>query len=155
MTHRDMERYFMSKPEAVALVIEAGAIARGGEVFCLDMGDPVRIEDLARTMIRQSGKNIELVFSGVRPGEKLAELLWEDNEVPTATSHPRIRSARLDRPHGSETQRIVNVLARLVETRNEEGLRSYLIEKLCAATPKVTPELTQLSLAKARAAAGW
>ncbi len=103
ITHRDVTRYFMTIPEAAQLVIQAGGMARGGEVFVLDMGSPVRIQDLAETMIRLSGLSvrdeatpdgdIEIVEVGLRPGEKLyEELLIGDN--PAETMHPRIMQAR-------------------------------------------------------------
>jgi FlaA1/EpsC-like NDP-sugar epimerase len=103
ITHPDIVRYFMLIPEAAQLVIQAGAMARGGEVFVLDMGEPVRIADLARSMIRLSGLTektpelpsgeIEIKSVGLRPGEKLfEELLIGDNVTPSG--HPRIMSAR-------------------------------------------------------------
>ncbi len=103
ITHPDIIRYFMLIPEAAQLVIQAGAMAKGGEVFVLDMGEPVRIADLARSMIRLSGLtertadnphgDIEIKAVGLRPGEKLfEELLIGDNVVPSG--HPRIMSAR-------------------------------------------------------------
>jgi len=103
ITHPDIIRYFMLIPEAAQLVIQAGAMARGGEVFVLDMGEPVRIADLARSMIRLSGLtektkenpdgDIEIRSVGLRPGEKLfEELLIGDNVVPSG--HPRIMCAR-------------------------------------------------------------
>jgi UDP-N-acetylglucosamine 4,6-dehydratase len=99
VTHRDMIRYFMSIPEAAALVIQAGAMATGGDVFVLDMGEPVKIDDLARSMIRLMGQevrdeehpegNIAISYTGLRPGEKLyEELLLGENARPT--EHPRI-----------------------------------------------------------------
>jgi FlaA1/EpsC-like NDP-sugar epimerase len=106
VTHVDMVRYFISIPEAAALVIQAGAMAHGSEIFALDMGDPVRIVDLARMMIQLSGRQmsdgelahdgIEIVFTGLRPGEKLAEELHSSGKT-TATAHPRI--VRIDEPH--------------------------------------------------------
>lgn len=103
VTHPEVTRYFMTIPEAVQLVIQAGAMARGGEVFVLDMGEPVRIIDLARRMIDLAGLStrsptnpsgdIEIQFTGLRPGEKLyEELLIGDN--PLSTAHPRIMRAR-------------------------------------------------------------
>ncbi len=103
LTHREITRYFMTIPEASQLVIQASAMAKGGEVFVLDMGQPVRIADLARSMIRLSGLSvrdadnpdgdIEVVETGLRPGEKLyEELLIGDNPEPT--NHPRIMRAR-------------------------------------------------------------
>jgi FlaA1/EpsC-like NDP-sugar epimerase len=94
VTHPDMERYFMTIPEAVTLVIQAGAIAVGGEVFILDMGNPVRILDLAKDMIKLSGyvpdEDIKIVYTGIRPGEKLFEELLTKSEGATATRHDKI-----------------------------------------------------------------
>jgi FlaA1/EpsC-like NDP-sugar epimerase len=99
VTHQDVIRYFMSIPEAAGLVIQAGALATGGEVFVLEMGEPVRIDDLARTMIRLSGLDVKdehnpdgdiaIVYTGLRPGEKLYEELLL-SESATGTEHPRI-----------------------------------------------------------------
>ncbi|MCW8904565.1 polysaccharide biosynthesis protein, partial [Sedimenticola sp.] len=102
LTHADITRYFMTIPEAAQLVIQAGAMAKGGDVFVLDMGQPVKILDLARRMVELSGLtvqddanpdgDIEIRITGLRPGEKLyEELLIGDN--PEATSHPRIMKA--------------------------------------------------------------
>jgi FlaA1/EpsC-like NDP-sugar epimerase len=98
ITHREMRRYFMTIPEAVQLVLQAGAQGRGGEVFVLDMGDPVRIADLAEDLVRLSGlelgSDIEIVYTGVRPGEKLYEELFFGPKDATPTSHPKILRAR-------------------------------------------------------------
>lgn len=98
LTHPDVTRYFMSIPEAVRLVMQAGAMAVGGEVFLLDMGDPVRIYDLALQMIRLSGlepgRDIEIEITGLRPGEKLYEELLIDSEKARPTQHPKIFSAQ-------------------------------------------------------------
>jgi FlaA1/EpsC-like NDP-sugar epimerase len=97
VTHPEMVRYFMTIPEASQLVIQAGAMGRGGEIFVLDMGEPVKIVDLARDMIRLSGlelnKDIDIQFVGQRPGEKLFEELNCDDEQHRPTSHPKIRVA--------------------------------------------------------------
>jgi len=94
VTHPEMERYFMTIPEAVQLIIQAGAIGESGDVFVLDMGPPVKIVDLAHNMIRLSGKeperDIGIEFIGVRPGEKLHEELWGADEEAVPTSHPKI-----------------------------------------------------------------
>lgn len=94
VTHPDMVRYFMTIPEAVQLVIQAGALAQGGEIFILDMGKPVRIADLAADLIRLSGlepgQDIKIIYTGVRPGEKLFEEILTDEEGTTATRHNRI-----------------------------------------------------------------
>jgi FlaA1/EpsC-like NDP-sugar epimerase len=94
VTHPEMTRFFMTIPEAASLVIQAGAIGGEGHVFVLDMGEPVRIVELAEQMIRLSGKNVEEVgidFVGVRPGEKLHEELWGNAERVSPTPHPKIR----------------------------------------------------------------
>jgi FlaA1/EpsC-like NDP-sugar epimerase len=94
VTHPEMTRFFMTIPEAASLVIQAGAIGGEGDVFVLDMGDPVKIVDLAEQMIRLSGKDADAVgieFVGARPGEKLHEELWGAGETVVATPHPKIR----------------------------------------------------------------
>lgn len=94
VTHPEMQRYFMTIPEAVQLVIQAGAMAQGGEIFVLDMGEMVKIDDLARDLIRLAGyepdKDIEIVYNGIRPGEKLYEELFTDREEMDSTKHERI-----------------------------------------------------------------
>jgi FlaA1/EpsC-like NDP-sugar epimerase len=98
VTNPEMTRYFMTTPEAVSLVIQAGAIGGRGEIFVLDMGEPVKILDLAHNMIRLSGKEpdreIPIEFIGARAGEKLHEELWGENELITDTKHPKIKRAR-------------------------------------------------------------
>ncbi len=102
VTHPDIVRYFMTIPEAAQLVLQAGSLGQGGDVFVLDMGEPVKIADLARKMIRLSGYevkdeanpdgDIELIYTGLRPGEKLYEELLIGDNV-TGTQHPRIMRA--------------------------------------------------------------
>jgi FlaA1/EpsC-like NDP-sugar epimerase len=97
VTHPDMTRYFMTIPEAVALVIQAAAIGGQGRIYVLDMGEPVKIVELARNMIRLSGRepdaDVAIEFIGARPGEKLQEVLWGDGETVTATEHPKVLRA--------------------------------------------------------------
>jgi len=97
VTHPEMVRYFMSIPEASQLVLQAGCMGLGGEVFVLDMGEPVKIVDLARDMIRLSElseNEIRIVYTGLRPGEKLFEELLADDEHTRATPHPKLRIAK-------------------------------------------------------------
>jgi FlaA1/EpsC-like NDP-sugar epimerase len=99
VTHPEMTRFFMTIPEAVSLIVQAGAIGGRGQVYVLDMGEPVKILDVARNMVRLSGKapdkDIQITFVGVRPGEKLHEELWTEGETVGPTSHPKIlRAAR-------------------------------------------------------------
>lgn len=99
VTHPDITRYFMTIPEAARLVVQAAAIGQSGQVFVLDMGEPVRIVDLARDMIRLSGHSLEqvrIVYSGLRPGEKLYEELLADSDATVPTSIRRLNIARLD-----------------------------------------------------------
>ena len=90
VTDREVTRYFMTIPEAVQLVIQAGAIGQSGEVLVLDMGDPVRIFDVARRLVAQSRKEVRIVFTGLRPGEKLHEELFGDGELDVRPRHPLI-----------------------------------------------------------------
>lgn len=99
VTHPDVTRFFMTIPEACELVLQAGAIGSGGEVLVLDMGEPVRIVDVAKRLIEESGARIKIEFTGLRPGEKLHEILFSDGECGVPSAHPfisKVPVARLD-----------------------------------------------------------
>jgi len=103
VTHPQIERYFMSIPEAAQLVLQAGQMGKGSEIYVLDMGEPVKIADLARQMIQLSGlseADIRIEFTGLRPGEKLYEEPLADAEKTLATPHPKLRIARVHAPQG-------------------------------------------------------
>lgn len=114
ITHPDIIRYFMTIPEACRLVLEASAMGDGGEVFVFDMGQPVRIADLARQMIRLSGLEVEddiqIKVTGLRPGEKLYEELLSNNELTLPTHHPKIMIAKVVAPNHSFMEETLQVL---------------------------------------------
>jgi FlaA1/EpsC-like NDP-sugar epimerase len=118
VTHPEMTRFFMTIPEAASLVIQSGAIGGEGHVFVLDMGEPVKIVELAEQMIRLSGKDpaeIGIAFVGTRPGEKLHEELWGENEKVVATAHPKIRRVSGPVVDAAWLQDELGELERLVE----------------------------------------
>lgn len=98
ITDERMTRYFMTIPEATRLVLQAGALAGNGSVYLLNMGEPMRIVDLARDLIRLAGREVEIRITGIRPGEKLYEELLTRREHVDATSHSDIFTARLKQP---------------------------------------------------------
>ena len=135
ITHPDIIRYFMLIPEAAQLVIQAGAMARGGEVFVLDMGEPVRIADLARSMIHLAGLtektatdpegDIEIQFVGLRPGEKLFEELLIGDNVETS-NHPRIMCARERHVDPALLDKMVESLRTACETNDHDAMLRQL-----------------------------
>jgi FlaA1/EpsC-like NDP-sugar epimerase len=145
LTHAEMTRYFMSIPEAAQLVIQAGAMAKGGEVFVLDMGEPVRIIDLAARMVELSGLNlrnaqnpdgdIEIDIIGLRPGEKLyEELLIGDNPKPT--QHPRIMQAQEDFLPWPTLLQEIQMLIEALQRQDADRLRNLLIRLVSGYTPQ-------------------
>ena len=114
VTHPDIIRYFMLIPEACKLVLEAGTMGNGGEIFVFDMGKPVRIADLAHRMIQMSGaKNIEIKFTGLRDGEKLYEEVLNDQEVTLPTFHEKINIARVREYDFSDVSQRIDHLIRI------------------------------------------
>lgn len=124
VTHPEMRRYFMTIPEASQLVMQAGAIGRGGEVFVLDMGQPIRILDLAVRLIRQAGlkpgRDIEIRMTGVRPGEKLFEELAGVDDLTLPTSHEKIRVWQLPRVGGREVEGMLVHLRRVADAPRDQ-----------------------------------
>lgn len=123
VTHPEITRYFMTIPEACQLVLEAGAMGRGGEIFIFDMGNSIRISDLAKKMIQLSGfepnKDIEIVYSGLREGEKLYEELLGNKENSIPTHHPKIMKARVSEYAYHEANNYIELFWDLVNDRNE------------------------------------
>ncbi|MBM3177869.1 MAG: polysaccharide biosynthesis protein [Bacteroidetes bacterium] len=123
VTHPEVCRYFMSVPEACRLVLEAGAIGQGGEIFLFDMGTPISILDLAKRMIelsgKEQGKDIEIVFTGLREGEKLSEELFYQTENTIPTHHPKILKAKIQEMDFKEISILVDLFYELIQDRNE------------------------------------
>ncbi|WP_025688745.1 polysaccharide biosynthesis protein [Paenibacillus zanthoxyli] len=127
VTHPDMVRYFMTIPEASRLVIQAGALAHGGEIFVLDMGEPVKIVDLAKNLIRMSGYSTEEIgieFTGMRPGEKLYEELLRDTEVHEAQVYPKIYVGKSYEVNFES----INHLLKVYDSLSIEELRTMLLD---------------------------
>jgi FlaA1/EpsC-like NDP-sugar epimerase len=122
VTHPDVTRFFMTIPEAARLVLEAGAMSRGGEIFAFDMGESVKVIDLAKNMIRLSGlelgKDIEIAITGLRPGEKLYEEVLNSAEDTVPTHHPKILRAKIRENDFSEINSKVNELIALFDSQN-------------------------------------
>jgi FlaA1/EpsC-like NDP-sugar epimerase len=132
VTHPRMVRYFMTIPEAVSLLLQAGALGAAGELFMLDMGEPVRIVDLARDLIRLSGlvpeKDIPIRFTGLRAGEKLYEELLTAAEGATVTRHEKIFVAAPSPTDASALSAAVDALAARAAAGDAEGIRALLRE---------------------------
>ncbi len=144
ITHPDMERYFMTIPEAVHLVLQASAMGKGGEVFVLNMGEQVRILTLAEDLIRLSGlepgKDIEIVFTGIRPGEKLSEELWDKDAIYKPTQHPDIVLLEdEDIIGGQELRRTVNDLIHLAREGDTSSIVRIFDEFVPGAVVSSTP----------------
>jgi len=135
VTHPEMTRYFMTIPEAVQLVIQAGAMGEGGEIFVLDMGEQVPILELARNMIRLSGfepeKDIPVEFSGIRPGEKLHEKLFWDDEKALPTEHKRILVVKNSGLDIARFRKDILRLEKAVSTGKSEEIQEEL-RQMCA-----------------------
>jgi FlaA1/EpsC-like NDP-sugar epimerase len=159
VTHPDIRRYFMSISEAVQLVLEASTMGEGSEVFVLDMGEPVRIMDLAENMIRMAGlvpgEDIEIRVTGLRPGEKLFEELQLDGENILPTSHQKIQRFRSEAPNPRYVGRWLERLRILLMERDSEALKAHLLQlvpEYQGAVPAIAAHDTErLDLLAARA----
>ncbi|MDX8386696.1 MAG: nucleoside-diphosphate sugar epimerase/dehydratase, partial [Gallionella sp.] len=128
VTHPEITRYFMSIPEAAQLVLQAGLMSKGGEIFVLDMGEPVKIVDLAKDLIRLSGfsaEEIPIEFTGLRPGEKLYEELLADNEHTLPTPHPKLRIAQARQTEAAWLEELLTWFA--ASTMADEDVRTALV----------------------------
>jgi len=131
ITHPDMERFFMTIPEAVHLVLQAATMGQGGETFVLNMGEPVRIFDLAKDLIRLSGlepdEDIEIAITGIRPGEKLTEILWEEDTTYDQTEHPDIFELDGDEKLGNAP---LLALVRRLDKFSQQGAADAIVSEL-------------------------
>jgi FlaA1/EpsC-like NDP-sugar epimerase len=151
VTHPDMKRYFMTIPEAVYLVLQAASMGEGGEMFLLNMGQQVRILDLAEDLIRLSGlepgRDVEVVFTGIRPGEKLSEDLWEEGDDRQNTTHPDIfRLNWQEELNGEALQHAVQELIQLSKEGDSPAIMSLLDELIPGSAVLSTPPIEMTSI---------
>lgn len=146
ITHPDMKRYFMTIPEAVHLVLQAASMGDGGEAYVLNMGQQVRILDLAEDLIRLSGlepgRDIEITFTGIRPGEKLSEELWEEGHTFQPTAHPdiyRLEGEASELLHGQALLNAINELIKLSREGDAPAIIALLDELIPGAAIRSTP----------------
>lgn len=155
ITHPEMRRYFMTIPEAVQLVLQAGALGHGGEVFVLDMGEPIKIVDLATDIIRLSGlevgSDIQIQFTGMRPGEKMYEEMFFSSESASPTGHEKILRAKAVEVPAQAIQRIEKMLEAAWNTTPSVTLRNMLHEIV----PGYTNGETDITVGEARVTPLW
>jgi len=145
ITHPDMYRFFMTIPEAVYLVLQAASMENGGETFVLNMGEPVRILDLAEDLIRLSGleplRDIEIAYTGIRPGEKLSEELWDEGTPLLPTLHPDISRLETDASLSTDSlSQAIDSLSRFSHSDNTEGIVNLLDELIPGSSIRETPQ---------------
>jgi FlaA1/EpsC-like NDP-sugar epimerase len=149
VTHPEITRYFMSIPEAAQLVLQAGFMGRGGEIFVLEMGEPVRILDLAHDMIRLSGfdiDDIKIEFTGLRPGEKLYEELLSDREHTLQTPHPKLRIAKANTALAPQWLAEIETWLSCVRSPGDADIKHELAERV----PEYQPDPSAAAEARAR-----
>jgi FlaA1/EpsC-like NDP-sugar epimerase len=146
VTHREAQRYFMTIPEAAQLVLQASVMGKGGEIFVLEMGEPIKIVDLAMNLTRLSGfdpgRDIEIVYTGLRPGEKLCEELMLEGEDVKPTPHKKIRVLNGGQVEFREIQQWLDRLSEAVEAKNVYSL----VRTLKEIVPEYCPSKEMLSL---------
>ena len=130
VTHPEVTRFFMTIPEASQLVIEAGIMGNGGEIYAFDMGEPLKILDLAKNMIHLSGKkvgeDISIIYTGLRDGEKLYEELLNDSEIVKITHHPKIKIANVSSVHYYKIDGQLEIFFNMVGKSSENDLVFHL-----------------------------
>jgi len=139
VTHPDIVRYFMTIPEAAQLVLQAGLLGQSGQIFVLDMGEPVKIVELARILIRLSGKTeqeIPVVFTGLRPGEKLYEELLANGETTEPTPHPKLHVAKTDVAGGVDLEAVSQSMVDLGAEPSASRLRAWLHSQVPEYAPR-------------------
>ena len=153
VTHPEITRYFMTIEEACSLVLEAGTMGKGGEIFVFDMGEPVKIADLARRMIQMSGlkegKDIVITYTGLRPGEKLFEELLSDAEGTLATHHPKIMIAEIRKRVYEEVREYISNMIFIIKNDLESGVEEKdfaLVKALKSLVPDYKSESSQFQL---------
>jgi FlaA1/EpsC-like NDP-sugar epimerase len=145
LTHPDMKRFFMTIPEAVHLVLEAGGLGRGGELFVLKMGDPVLITDLAQDLIKLSGftpDEVPIVYTGMRPGEKLVEALWESGARIEPTAHPDILRVIEADDRVRKMPDILTAFADAVNDGNHLQIQAIFAHHIATFAPFISSEAT-------------
>lgn len=146
LTHPDMKRFFMTIPEAVHLVLEAGGMGRGGELFVLKMGEPIRISDLAEDLIKLSGLTLEevpIVYTGIRSGEKLEEALWEKGAITEPTLHPDVlRVIEASQESAREVSDLLKAFANAAEQGDRLQIKAILVDQIPTFAPSVQGERT-------------
>jgi len=152
VTDPEIKRYFMTIPEAVQLVLQAGAMAKGGEIFVLDMGEPVKIVDLARTLIQLSGlepdKDIKIVFTGLRPGEKLFEEINLSDEEVSKTSNNKIFVMKQGEHNFIKISRQIDILNRHLSTDNADGAFQIIHDMVPSYQHKSKESITQENMSQ-------